>query len=151
MSKSKPVIKAAGGIITRATENPARPLEIVVVHRPRYDDWSFPKGKQDRIDADDGATALREIKEETGFACRLGAELPSVRYRDSNERNKIVRYWLMEITGSDEFTMNEEVDELLWCTPAEAAARLTYEHDRDLLNSISDLLNTSFVSPQSSP
>ena len=109
--------------------------ELAVVHRPRYDDWSFPKGKRDGRETDE-ETALREVEEETGLRCTLGADLGEVRYRDPKGRTKVVRYWVMDLepgeTG-DHFTPNREVDRLRWCTPREADRLLSYDHDRVLL------------------
>ena len=110
------------------------------MHRPRYDDWSFPKGKRDDTDASDEETARREVQEETGLRCKLGAELGQTRYRDRRGREKLVRYWSMELLDDepgDSFTPNREVDQLRWCTPAEAERLLTYEHDRALLEHLS--------------
>jgi len=120
-------VEAAGGVILR--EGP----RIAVVHRPKYDDWSLPKGK-----LDDGETfeeaALREVEEETGIRARLLEELDSVTYRDNKDRPKIVRYWLMEpLDGADDFAKNDEVDVLEWLTPADAAKRLSHERDRELV------------------
>jgi 8-oxo-dGTP pyrophosphatase MutT (NUDIX family) len=108
---------------------------VLVVHRPRYDDWSFPKGKLDGDESDEDA-AYREVLEETGLSCRLGDALGEVRYLDRRRRSKVVRYWLMEPDpASDEgaFTPNAEVDEVRWLEPADAARLLSYQHDRDLL------------------
>ena len=105
-----------------------------LVHRERYDDWSFPKGKLDPGEAFEDA-ALREVEEEIGFRCRLGRELPPACYRDQKGRAKVVRYWLMEPV-SGEFTPNDEVDELRWLIPSAAADLLTYEHDRELVRSV---------------
>jgi 8-oxo-dGTP diphosphatase len=102
-----------------------------VVHRPKYDDWSFPKGKLDPDESDEDA-ALREVEEETGFACRLDRELPSIRYHDRFGRPKVVRYWIMEPVEG-EFRPTREVDELRWVSPDEAARILSYDHDRELL------------------
>ncbi len=134
----EPEVRAAGGLLHREGRRRLRRRdEIAVVHRPRYDDWSFPKGKRDAGDADDASTALREVEEETGFRCVLGEETGSTEYRDGRGRQKVVRYWHMALaegeTG-DGFVPNREVDELRWCTPAEAARLLTYEHDRNLLD-----------------
>ena len=105
-----------------------------MIHRPRYDDWSFPKGKRDGNETDE-ETALREVEEETGLRCRLGRALGEVRYRDARGRDKSVRYWLMDLSDPDETinVPNREVDELRWCDPREAARLLTYDHDRSLL------------------
>ena len=102
------------------------------MHRPKYDDWSLPKGKLDEGE-DDLAAALREVEEETGLRCRPGAELPSTNYRDGLGRPKVVRYWLMEHDGESPFAPNDEVDELRWLAPEAALALLTYERDREVL------------------
>ena len=104
---------------------------MAVVHRPKYDDWTFPKGKLDPGEGFEEA-ALREVEEETGLRCELGDELDSTTYRDRRGREKLVRYWEMTPVGG-EFEPNDEVDELRWLTPAEARAILTYERDRGLI------------------
>ncbi len=129
---SEPV-RAAGGLVRRG--EPDGILRYALVHRSRYDDWSFPKGKRDGRESDE-ETALREVEEETGLRCTLGADLGEVRYRDPRGRNKVVRYWLMDVVPGEtgeEFTPNREVDVLRWCTPREAVRLLTYDHDRVLL------------------
>ena len=105
--------------------------EVLLVHRPRYDDWTFPKGKCDRGE-DDGACALREVEEETGLRCRLGRELVSTSYVDHRGRPKIVRYWLMEETGG-EFAADDEVDEVRWVDAGTARSLLSYERDAEVL------------------
>ncbi len=104
---------------------------VAVVHRPRYDDWSLPKGHVDPGETDEQA-ALREGEEEMGLRCRLGRELDAVRYRDGKGRPKVVRYWLMEPEGG-EFVPTDEVDEVRWLTPGEAATLLSYDADRALV------------------
>jgi 8-oxo-dGTP pyrophosphatase MutT (NUDIX family) len=111
-------------------------LQVLLVHRPRYDDWSLPKGKADPGERDE-ETALREVEEETGLRCLLGERAGETRYRDSKGRDKVVRYWLMEPPpdggGADGFVPNHEVDALRWCTVPEATEQLSYAHDRELL------------------
>ena len=121
-------VQAAGGAVLREREGGG--VEICVVHRPRYDDWSLPKGKLDKGESWEQA-ALREVEEEIGLRCRLGAELPPVTY-DVEKGRKVVRYWLME-PESGGFTPNEEVDEVRWLSPREAEQLLTYDHDRALV------------------
>jgi 8-oxo-dGTP diphosphatase len=135
-------VLAAGGIVHRRRR---RGLwnrdEVAVVHRPRYDDWSFPKGKRDAGDDDDAATALREVEEETGLRCVLGPYAGETRYRDNRGRDKVVRYWLMTLEGGQEssrFVPNREVDELQWCSPAQASRLLSYDHDRALLAQLAE-------------
>lgn len=106
---------------------------IAVVHRPYRSDWSIPKGKLDPGESFEQA-AVRELREETGFAVELGDELPEVRYRDHRDRPKLVRYWLMRVIDG-EFAANDEVDELRWLTPDDAAELLTYDADRALVRS----------------
>jgi len=124
-------VKASGGVVWRRGE---RGLEVALVHRPRYDDWSFPKGK---LDAGEGweEAALREVEEEVGLRCRLGHELPPTSYRDNKGRSKVVRYWMMEPLGG-EFVPSDEVDEIRWLPASEAAKLLSYEHDRELLREV---------------
>jgi len=119
-------VLAAGGLVLRDGE-------VAVVHRPRYDDWSLPKGKLDEGE-DFEQAALREVEEEIGLRCRLGAELTPVAYSDRKGRPKVVRYWLMEPGDEVTFTPNDEVDELRWLAPAESAGVLSYHADVDLVH-----------------
>ena len=120
-------IRAAGGLVVRDGE-------LLLVHRPRYSDWSLPKGKLDPGETWEQA-ALREVEEEIGFRCRQGRELAATSYRDQKGRAKVVRYWLME-PESGEFEPNREVDEIRWLNPAAAADLLTYEHDKQLVRGL---------------
>ena len=120
-------VKASGGVVARAGW-------VALVHRPRYDDWSFPKGKLDPGETWEQA-ALREVEEEIGLRCRLGDELPFTSYRDPKGRAKVVRYWRMEPLDG-EFVPSEEVDEVRWLAPAEAEQLLSYAHDRELLREV---------------
>jgi 8-oxo-dGTP diphosphatase len=129
---SNATIRAAGGIVVR--RGPDGTSEVLLVHRPRYGDWSLPKGKADPGERDED-TALREVEEETGLRCRLGTDVGAVTYADRHGDPKVVRYWTMTPEGG-QFAPGEEVDDLRWTTPAEADALLTYPHDRDLLRSV---------------
>jgi 8-oxo-dGTP pyrophosphatase MutT (NUDIX family) len=124
-------VKASGGVVSRPSEHG---VEVALVHRPRYDDWSFPKGKLDPGERWEDA-ALREVQEEIGLRCRLGSELPPTFYRDNKGRAKVVRYWMMEPLDG-EFVPSDEVDEVRWLAPADADALLSYEHDRELLRGV---------------
>ena len=110
---------------------PQGSVEVAVVHRPRYDDWSLPKGKlKPGEEAEHGA--LREVEEETGFRCELGPELEPASYVDRNGRQKHVRWWLMRPVDG-RFEPNDEVDRLRWMTPEEVLGLLDYPHDRALV------------------
>ncbi|MFI6325453.1 NUDIX domain-containing protein [Nonomuraea sp. NPDC050556] len=128
------VFRAAGAVVWRGDE-------VAVVHRPRYDDWTFPKGKvkpgEHLI-----AAALREVGEETGMETVFGRALPPIHYL-KNGRLKRVDYWAAEAL-THEFTPSEEVDELRWLPIAEARALLTYEWDAGLLHALTAApLNTT--------
>ncbi len=90
---TKTVVRAGGGVVWRRV--PAG-VEVVLVHRPAYNDWALPKGKLEAGETDEEA-AVREVREETGLSCRLGTELPSTTYADAQGRSKIVRYWTMTV------------------------------------------------------
>jgi 8-oxo-dGTP diphosphatase len=120
-------IRAAGGLVVRDGE-------VLVVHRPRYSDWSLPKGKLDPGESWEEA-ALREVEEEAGVRCRLVRELPAVTY-EHRGRPKRVRYWLMELAEDPpDFEPNDEVDEVRWASPADALDLLSYERDLALVRS----------------
>jgi 8-oxo-dGTP diphosphatase len=124
-----PDVRAAGGVVVRPGDGD---IEVLLVHRPRYDDWTFPKGKAERGETDE-RTALREVEEETGYRCRLVADLGSTRYIDNRGRDKVVRYWAMAVEDGT-FAPNHEVDVVVWLTPAAAREQLTYARDRDVLD-----------------
>jgi 8-oxo-dGTP diphosphatase len=131
------VVQAAGGLVIRRR---ADALEIVVVHRPVHQDWSFPKGKLEEGETFETA-ALREVQEETGLICRLLRFMGHTDYIDRKGRPKAVAYWIMAAEGGL-FRANEEVDEMRWVSLDEAAQLLSYERDRELLTvlSASDLV-----------
>jgi len=122
------VVLAAGGVVWREKEG----LEVLLIHRPKYDDWTLPKGKLDDGEGPEEA-AVRETEEETGFQVDLGDELPSTDYHDRYGRPKSVRYWIMHIRGG-EFRPNKEVDEVRWLPLDEARDELTYPRDRAVLD-----------------
>ncbi|MET9255875.1 NUDIX hydrolase [Streptomyces sp. NPDC003717] len=123
-------IQAAGCVLWRRT--PAG-LEICLVHRPKYDDWSHPKGKLKR--GEDALTAaLREVAEETGYTAEPYRELPSTDY-EADGRPKHVRYWSATPIGGA-FTPNDEVDEIRWLPLPEARTTLTQPRDRELLETL---------------
>jgi 8-oxo-dGTP pyrophosphatase MutT (NUDIX family) len=123
------VVKAAGGVVCR--EGSSGETEIVVVHRPAYDDWTLPKGKVDPDETPEEC-ALREVKEETGFRCELVRPLGCTAYVDRRGRNKVACYWVMEVVNG-KFRPGGEVDRMSWLPVAEAVKRLTYERDKALI------------------
>ncbi|WP_042413380.1 NUDIX hydrolase [Streptacidiphilus anmyonensis] len=128
------LIKAAGVVLWREK---ARGLELALVHRPKYDDWSFPKGKLEPGEKHREA-ALREAREETGMTVLLGRRLPTQHYL-FRDRIKRVRYWSATVlTGG--FVANREVDALRWLPVAQARAQLSYAHDRDLVDALLEQL-----------
>jgi 8-oxo-dGTP diphosphatase len=133
-------VAAAGGVVWRRGDGDE--VEIVLVHRPQYDDWSLPKGKLEPGE-DHAAAALREVEEETGLRCALDEALPASRYRDRKRRPKVVRYWLMhpvaEATPPSAYTTGE-VDQAVWRPVGEAMATATYERDRELIDAAATLV-----------
>jgi 8-oxo-dGTP pyrophosphatase MutT (NUDIX family) len=120
------VVRAAGGIVTRAGAG-GQP-EILLVHRPKYDDWTLPKGKAERGESDE-ACALREVEEETGLACELGDEVAVVEYEDATGRPKRVRYFAMTPPLGAQAAPQNEVDAVLWVTLEQALKTLSYDRD----------------------
>ena len=127
---AEPEVLAAGGVLVRDDGR------VAIVHRPRYDDWSLPKGKLDAGESfEDGA--LREVWEETGVRGRIREELAPVEYVDRKGRDKLVRWYRMDVDGAPEaFVPNDEVDELRWLTPDAALALVSYAHDKALLETL---------------
>jgi 8-oxo-dGTP diphosphatase len=130
-------ILAAGGIVIDGAIGEPR---VLLVHRPRYDDWSLPKGK---LNSGEGleAAAVREVREETGLECRIIREVATVRYsyrtrKRGHFKPKVVHYYLMEPVSGEIRVPGDEVDRALWLELAEALEKLTYEQDRKLLASI---------------
>lgn len=125
-ARTGPVLAAGCVLWRRAPDGDGNDVEVCLVHRPRYDDWSFPKGKLKRGE-EPLAAAVREVLEETGHHCALGDRLPTSRYAVDG-RPKEVAYWAAEATGGS-FTANDEVDRILWLTPDAARVRLTRPRD----------------------
>lgn len=124
------MIRAAGALLWR--ENSQLEIEIALIHRPRYGDWSLPKGK-----VDDGETTLqcayREVFEETGVKAQFTRELGSVEYLESGE-SKRVKYWAAKAPSFDQqFKVNEEVDEIRWLNPVDATSLATHDSDKSII------------------
>jgi 8-oxo-dGTP pyrophosphatase MutT (NUDIX family) len=126
----EPEVRAAGGVIWR---NGPAGVEVLLVHRPKYGDWTFAKGKLEAGESFRDA-ARREVLEETGLHVEIGDELDPTRYIDGKGRDKLVRYWTMTVAGGA-FEVNDEVDEVRWMGVAEAAQRLSYARDLPLVGS----------------
>ena len=124
-----PEVRAGGGLVWRRGDDGV--VQILLVHRPRYDDWTLPKGKCDP-DETELDCAVREVAEETGLACSVGDELTPVSYVDHKGRTKRVRYWAMRVEAGA-FEPNDEVDRAEWLPLAGALARLSYPHDRPVV------------------
>ncbi|MFD4142622.1 NUDIX hydrolase [Streptomyces sp. NPDC058572] len=136
-------VLAAGCVLWRRSPS-GQGIELALVHRPKWADWSHPKGKLKRGE-DARQAAVREVLEETGMACNLGSELPTTRYTVEGNL-KEVHYWAAEATAG-EFLPNKEVDRLLWLPPAAARIRLTRDRDKELVTALLDALHL----PRSAP
>jgi 8-oxo-dGTP pyrophosphatase MutT (NUDIX family) len=130
-------ILAAGAVLWRTSD---AGVELALIHRPRYDDWSLPKGKLEHGESMEAA-AVREIREETGVTARLGPWLRDVRYGVADGR-KLVRYWsgqAMSSSSASPFVPNDEVDELRWVDPDTARKLLSYAHDVDVVERLLEI------------
>ena len=128
-ARDERVVQAAGGVIVRHA--PRGEIRVLLVHRPHREDWTFPKGKLEAGESHE-LCALREVQEETGLRCKLGAELPASSYINGKGRLKVVRYWIMD-PGTGRAEPRNEVDAVRWVSLEEAATLLTYPRDREIL------------------
>ncbi len=133
-------VQAAGGVVWRRRDDE---IQVLLVHRPKYDDWSLPKGKLEPGESHQQA-ALREVREETGLRCERGPELFESHYTDAKGRPKVVRYWMMTVR-SGSFEENDEVDQVRWLTVAKAARLLSYSRDVPVLESLEHELQRSGI------
>ncbi len=125
-------VVAAGTVPWRRAPDGHGGIEVAVVHRPRYDDWSLPKGHQDPGEAIT-ATALRETVEEAGLQARLGGRLPHTTYDVPGKGSKTVHWWAAEVVADHGFVPNDETDRRRWVGPGQAAQLLSYPHDAALV------------------
>ncbi|MGW0912070.1 NUDIX hydrolase [Streptomyces sp. NPDC002784] len=125
-------VRAAGCVLWRRSPVDGE-LEVCLVHRPKYDDWSHPKGKLKRGE-EPLAAALREVEEETGYRATPGGELSTLTYM-AGGRPKEVRYWAAE-AGPGTFVPSTEVDRIVWLRPEAARLRLTQPRDRELMDEL---------------
>jgi len=123
------VIRAAGALLWR--ESSVGEIEVALVHRPRYDDWSLPKGKIDENETA-LACAYREVFEETGIKARFTRQLGTVEYEDNNTQKR-VKYWVAQALGTSDFVANEEVDQLRWLKPSDSIELATHQSDKEMI------------------
>lgn len=126
-------VRAAGGVVTRRADDGT--VEVLLVHRGHYDDWTVPKGKVEAGETDEQC-AVREVEEETGIRGRLLEELPAVHWTDRLGRPKVARYWRMEIVGAPDARPQNEVDDVAWLPVGAAIERLSYDRDVTMLRSL---------------
>jgi 8-oxo-dGTP diphosphatase len=124
------LIRAAGGVVFRKTSKGK--IRVLVVHRPQYDDWTPPKGKADKGESPD-QTAIREVLEETGYRCRIVAQLGPTRYRVQGGVKEVHWFGMRPLPDSPGFTKNSEVDKVRWLSPREVVDKLSYDQDRELI------------------
>ncbi len=134
MSTPEAVVRAAGGVVWR--RGSGGQIDVVLVHRPRYDDWTLPKGKVDPGETDQEA-AVREVAEEASIDVVLGAELPSTAYADHRGRSKSVRYWAMQVIAGAP-AGSHEVDDARWFGLQEARRLLSYDRDRPVVDALAE-------------
>ena len=124
----QPEVQAAGAV-------PRRNGGVLIVHRPKYDDWTFPKGKLEQGESFEDAV-VRELEEETGWKGDMGAELEPTRYKDGEGRDKLVRWWELWVRERGDWEANDEVDDLMWVPLSEVDSLLTYESERALAEQV---------------
>lgn len=138
-------IYAAGAVCWREVK---KDLLVAVIHRGRYQDWTFPKGKVDSGESFPEA-AVREVKEETGLKVKLGVPLQTISYPLDETKTKVVHYWAAKVSdkalASSKFKPDEEVAEVVWLKAEDAFAKLSYQHDRDLLQELLELRSSSML------
>jgi 8-oxo-(d)GTP phosphatase len=138
-------VYAAGAVCWREEKGT---LLVALVHRVRYKDWTFPKGKVDPGETF-AETAVREIKEETGLKIKLGVPLSTMTYPLDKTKNKVVHYWAARVSdkalASSKFKPNEEISEVVWLDAEQAFSRLSYLHDRELLQEVFELRKSGML------
>ncbi|MGW0736729.1 NUDIX hydrolase [Streptomyces sp. NPDC002851] len=137
--EAEATVWAAGCVLWR--RSPSGDIELALVHRPKWEDWSLPKGKL-KPGEEPRDAALREVLEETGMTCVLGPALPNTHYVDAQSRPKVVFYWVAEATGGA-FLPSTEISRLVWLPPATALEWLTHERDRELIPAALEALRSA--------